>query len=364
MQKTVTYRQLVFTLFIVIITISVITASETQALSAGHGAWLPLIATGLIFGIQASLIVKLNRMFESKTLFEYSGKIAGKFTAYILALLYYFHFQITSTSYCIAFFEIIKTNFLPKSPSWFLLMVSMPFLGFIAYKGLKNTGRLAEIVGIIFLVVSAFLFITMFFEGRLEYILPLYNKSETGKCFGAIKNSIDQFVGISLLTLIPVSKGDRKMPKVVFFTMVGIALFYVLDVYGCYAMIGLDEIKHYHYPLIDALRLIDYEKIDFLQRVDITYQTIGFIRVFVAKGIVYLAAVEYAGKIFARARRLVVVIVVGLLFFVVDVLALGIPDVLTKLVIVRTCSALIVSFIIPITLLIMAKVKQFGKTNG
>ena len=364
MQKTLTHRQLVFVLFIVIITVSVTNVSKTQALAAGHGAWVPLLLTGLIFGSMATVIVRLGRMYEGDTLFEYSAKIAGKFTAYLLAVVFYFYFQLFSTYYCYTFFDMIKTNFLPKSPTWLLLLVSMPFLGFIAYKGLTNAGRLAELLGIIFLAVSVLLYVTMLIQGRLEYLLPLYIRSETGRYISAAKNTVDQFIGIALLTLIPVGKADRTMPKVVFFTLVGIAVFYILNVYGCYAMIGLDEIKHYNYPLIDALRLVEYKKIEFFQRVDITYQTIGFMRVIAAKGIVYLCAVEYLCKLFSKARRIAIVVAVGVLFYIVDMISLGIPDIQVKLFTIRTVTALVTCLFIPSALFVLAKVKQRGKKNG
>ncbi len=350
-------------LYITVITVSVITAPKTQALSAGHGAWVPLLCTGLIFGIMAVITVKLNQMFEGDTLFEYSAKIAGKFVAYILAFFYILFFMLDSTFFCITFFDLVKVHFLPKSPEWALILVSMPFLGFIAYKGLTNAGRLSELIGFVFLIVSLIISVTMFFEGRLDNILPLYIPSETGQYFNAIKDTIDQFVGLSLLTLIPISKADKKFSRVVFLTFIGIALFYIIDVYGCYAIIGMDEIKQYNYPLIDAIRLVEYKRVEFFQRVDIAYQTIGFMRVFVAKGIVYLAVVEYVCKILPKARRITVVVCLGVLMYSIDVFASYVPEIIAKLFFMRTISVILASFIIPLTLLIIAKVKQHGKKN-
>jgi spore germination protein (amino acid permease) len=371
MRPIVTNRQIVLILYITIITTSVINVAKMQAISSGHGAWIPLLITGVLFGIMASIIVSLNKQFEGDTLFEYSGKIAGKFVgrsagkfvAYLLAIIYTLYFMVYSSYYCITFFQLIKANILTQSPEWALLLISMPFLGFIAYKGFTNTGRLAELVGIVYLIVSLILFVTMFVQGRINYILPLYVKSETGRYFAAIKGTMGQFVGISLLTLIPIKKSDKKIGKVAFWTMIGIAVFYIMDVYGCYAMIGLDEIKHYNYPLVDAIRLVEYKKIEFFQRVDITYQTIGFIRVFVAKGIIYMAVVEYLCKIFSKAKRLVIVIITGFLLYTTDIIALGIPDIRAKLFMIRTYYAYAVCFIIPLALLMMAKVKKNGKKN-
>lgn len=351
-------------LYIIVITVSVITVGKTQALSAGHGAWVPLLCTGLIFGVMSVIVINLNKMFEGDTLFEYSTKIVGKAIAYILAIVYVIFFCVDSTYFCITFFGLVKSNFLPKSPQWALLLVSMPFLGFIAYKGMTNAGRLSELIGIVFLVVSLIITITMFFEGRIDSILPLYVKSETGKYFSAIKDTIDQFVGIAIITLIPVRKADKKISKVAFFTMIGVALFYILDVYGCYAIIGMDEIKNYNYPLIDAIRLVQYKQIEFFQRVDIAYQTIGFMRVFAAKGIIYLAIVEYLCKIFSRAKRLAIVIYSGVVLYAIDIFAFGVPEISVKLFGLREIFALVVSFFIPTMLLIIAKVKLNGKKSS
>lgn len=364
MRQTVNNRQLVFVLFITLITTSVINVAKAQAISAGHGAWLPLLCTGLMYGGMAVVFVSLNKMFEGDTLFECSGKIIGKFGSYIVAIVYIFFFIIFSSYYCITFFQMVKADFLPQTPTWFLLLVSMPFLGFFAYKGIMNSGRLAELVGIIYLLVSLILFITMLIQGKITNILPLFIRSETGQCFAAIKDTMSNFLGISLLSLIPVSKADKNVSKVVFFTLIGITLFYILDVYGSYAMIGMDEIKHYNYPLIDAIRLVEYKKIEFFQRVDITYQTIGFIQIFVAKGIVYLAIVEYICKLFPKAGRLLIVILSGIFLYSIDIIALGVPKISNKLFALRTYYSIVVSFIIPGALLIMAKVKKNGKKSS
>lgn len=364
MRQTLNNRQLVFVLFITIITTSVINAAQTLATTAGHGAWISLLCTGLLYGAMAVVFVSLNKMYEGDTLFECSVKIVGKFGAYVLALVYIFFFIMFSSYYCITFFQMVTADFLPKTPTWFLLLISMPFLGFIAYKGFMNSGRLAELVGVIYLIVSLILFVTMLIQGKITNILPLFIKSETGRSFAAIKDTANNLIGIALLSLVPISKTNKKISKVVFLTVVGIALFYILDVYASYAMIGIDEIKHYKYPLIDAIRLVEYKRIEFFQRVDISYQTIGFIQIFVAKGIVYLAVVEYMCKILPKARRLVVVIAAGILLYSIDIVALGVPNISIKLMALITYNSVVVELIIPCALLIMAKVKKNGKKSS
>jgi spore germination protein len=363
MQYTLNNRQIVFVLFVTIITGSIINVARTQAISAGHGAWIPLLCTGLIYGIGAVLIVHLNKIYEGDTLFEYSGKIIGKFGACLLGIIYVLFYALVFSYYCIGFFQMVKANFLPKTPELILLLISMPFLGYIAYKGYRNAGRLAELVGLAFLVVSVILFVTMFIQGKLSNIMPLYIRYETGRYFTAITNTVNQYAGITLLTLIPISKSNKAVSKAVFWTFIGLAVFYTLDVYGCYAMIGADEVMHYNYPLIDAIRLIEYKKIEFFQRVDIAYMTIGFIRVFVAKGIVYLLAVEYLSRILPKAKRLALVIAAGIVLFISDAVALDIPNVTKYLDLIKTFYSVLVTFVIPGSLLIITKAKKNEKSS-
>jgi spore germination protein (amino acid permease) len=364
MRQMINNRQLVFLLYITIITTSVINVAKIQSTSSGHGAWIPLLCSGLIYGILAVLIIKLKRTFAGDTLFEYSGKLVGKFGAYVLAVVYTVFFILFSSYYCITFFHMVRANFLPKTPEWLLLLISMPVLGFIAHKGFTNCGRLAELVGSVYLAVTLILFATMLHQGRISNDLPLFVRSETGKYFSAIKNTLNEFAGASLLTLIPTAKADKKRSRIIFLMYIAIALYYILDVYGSWAMVGMDETSHYNYPLIDAIRLVEYKKVEFLQRVDITYQTIGFIQIFAAKGIVYLCIVEYMCKLFPKARRLVIVVITGILAYSIDVFALGIPNISNRLFAIRSYYSLVVSFVIPCALLIIAKVKKNGKQNG
>lgn len=360
MKNTVTNRQLFYLLFVTLTTSSLIPAAKDLAVSAGHGAWIPLILTALLFAVMASIIIRLNSMFPGDTLFEYSGKIFWKFVPYLLAVIYILYFSAISCYYCTTFFALIKANFLPETPEWALLLFTMPFLGLIAYRGITNAARLVVIVGFLFLFVSVILFVTMFFEGQLSHVLPLFIKSELGSCFTAIKDSFRLYTGISILTLIPISQANKKPSKFVFFSILGIGLFYLISVYGCYAMIGIDEIKYHKYALIDAIRLIRYMKIEFFQRVDILYMTLGFMRVIGAKSFVYLAVTEYLCKILPKAKRSIIIIVVGVVFYFIDLFAFGVPNVEQKFNYVLSTFAFFASFLIPLTLLITAKVKKYG----
>ena len=213
MQNTVTNRQMVLLLFVTLSTSSVATIAKTMALSAGRGAWLTILLMALVFGALAAMMVHLNKMFDGKTLLEYSRELTGGFAGTVIGLFYLVYFFVFSVFYCNSFTSLVQADFLLKTPAWGLLVAGMPVYGLIAYKGIRNAARLAEIVGVLFFLVSVILLVSMMIEGTFSYVLPLFNISEIGKYIRALKEAAEPFLGIELLLLIPFMKKDDKTKK-------------------------------------------------------------------------------------------------------------------------------------------------------
>jgi spore germination protein (amino acid permease) len=362
-ENSVTNRQMVCMLAAAITTMSSVTIAKTMALGAGHGAWFTILLAAVIFGAAAAVIVILGKMYEGKTLFDYSGEILGRRAPYVLGVIYLLHFTVLSTFYCSGFLEVLHSGILIRTPEWIILIFGMPVYGLLAYKGVTNIGRVSEIVVVIFFSTSIILTVTMFLEGRLNNILPLFVPSQTGKYIVSLKDAVEPFAGLEILTIIPFTAKNKKAARAGFFTIIGLGLFYLLDVYGCYAVMGMEEVKFHNFPFIDAIRLVEYKKIEFLQRVDIIYDTIGFMRIVVGKGIVYMLIVEYLCRLFPKAKRIAVVVATGAFLYVLSMITIGFPERYNALVPFLTVSTAVAAILIPLLLLIIAKVKRNAKKS-
>lgn len=364
MQNTVTNRQMAFMLFIALTTSTAASVANAMAMSARHGAWLTLLISSLIFGAMAAVIIKLNQLHEGKILYQYSRELTGNFVAFLIGVFYLLYFFLISLFLCNSFDSLIKSSFLTKTPVWAMLLSGLPIYGTIAYKGIRNVGRLAEIIGLIYLIVSVAVFLSMLFQGTFSFALPLYYPPDTGKYLSAIKDTGEHFLGIEILLMIPFMKADKKMPKTVMLSVLGTGLFYILDVYGCYVMIGMEEIAYYKFPLVAAIRMVEYPKIEFLQRMDVVYDTIGFMHVFLGKSIAYLMSVELLCKMIPKANRLIVVIAVGAVIFLGSLTTSHIPDIMRIFASMLKISGFAVAFVIPLILLLMTKVEKNEKKSG
>lgn len=358
MYNKVSNRQIVFILFLVLTSISMIYLPKMMALKAGRGAWFTLLLTSLIFAVMAAIIVKLSKMHDGKVLFDYSRDIAGKITPYVLAIFYVIYFLVVDVYLCLSFTNILKYDFLPKTPQWATLISGIPLFGYIAYKGITNAARLIQLFGFVEFITTIFIGITMLFEGRGNHLLPVFNPSETGRYILSVKDAVIAFLGIEVLTIIPFTKENKKASATTFLSVLGIGLYYVLIVGGCVAMVGFNEIVHYNNAFIAAVRLVQYPTIEFLQRIDILYMTINFMGIFSSKAFVYLVIVEYLCRIFKKAKRLVIVLIVGVAIFILSLVLVtdtGIEKILAEIL---TYSGLVSAFIIPLILLLIAKVKN------
>ena len=123
-------------------------------------------------------------------------------------------------------------------------------------------------------------------------------------------------------------------------------------------MVGLHEIRYYEYPLLAAIRQIQLKNVEFLRRVDILYLTMGLMGIFAGESVVYLAIVEYGGRLLPRVSRAAIVICTGAVIFVLSLIGFGIEnfdEIMSRYI---KYAGLIAAGLIPIILWIIAKVRK------
>ena len=123
-------------------------------------------------------------------------------------------------------------------------------------------------------------------------------------------------------------------------------------------MLGIHDIQNYSYALIEAIKLVDSVV---LERFDVLYLTVGFAGLIAGVCAVYLALVEYAGKLFPKANRKVLVSVLGVAAIVLSLIAAGMQKAELLFGTVITVSGIIAACAIPAMLLAVAKVRHLGQ---
>ena len=88
LKGVVTNRQIFFILLFTLTSGSLISIPKDAYKAAGTGAWFTLMILTIIFSIGVFFIASLNKIFEGKTIFEYSNLLVGKPIAIIINFIY------------------------------------------------------------------------------------------------------------------------------------------------------------------------------------------------------------------------------------------------------------------------------------
>ncbi len=347
---------------------SVIVIPKVMAESAGTGNWITLILTALIFGVAAVIIVSLNSMFQGKMLFEYAPQIIGKPATYIVVIFYVMYFFFIVVYLVTMNARLLKADFFPQTPLWSFPLIGIPVFCFIANKGITNVSRLAELIGVVFIITAIFVHLIMVSQGKISRIQPFFNAAEIKNYVEAFKYSIFPFLGIELLLAIPLTKKNgKKAKRTAFLTIMFIGLFYIFLVESCIMKVGLNDIVNFKDALIVAIRDTSPEKIVIFTRMDILYLTIGFSALFVGFSIVIAVIAEYLSRIFNNIKKSMIITIIGIITYIIFFLVKDLAKYEQFVEDIGTYLGLMTCFVIPVCLLFLAKIRKVqkkGKRNA
>lgn len=363
MKNNITNRQLTFIIVLGLTSLSVTQIPKIVAGKAGVGGWVSILITALVFAILALLIVKLNRMFPEKMLYEYSRETVGKFIGTLFSVIYVAYFMIVFVLLNTSLTNTLKTDFLIETPLWVTLFASQAVAAYGAYKGIRTIARIFEIYGMLFLLTIFVLHFTMLFQGKWENILPFYIPSETGKVLSAIRYLILPFLGVEVITVIPLGNGNQKSGRVTFLSVIAVGLMYIFVSETAIMMIGINEIKVYNDADLAAIRLVELPYFEFLRRLDAVYLVFGLMGMHAGLKISYLCITEYLAKLLPKVKRIYLVLVVGVIVFALGLLVLKIAGSTETIKTVITYYGLAVAGLIPFIIFMIAKVKHHAQKS-
>jgi len=353
--KGITNKQIIFILFLGTTTYSTIYLPKVIATVSGRNSWLPIIVITIMYAIITLMIAKLNNAFQDKALFDYSEKIVGKLFSYIISYYYMLNFFVIYLLLNANLITSIKSNFLQKTPQFVIVLLTILLISYVSYKGITNIARLFVIIGILFLIVTVGLCIPMILEGYIYNIRPFFQASALGNIWEIFKVLVIPYGGIEILFFIPFTKLNKKAPKIAFYTMIFIGLFYVLIVESTIMLLGLNNTVLYHDSFIEAIKIVT---IPVIERTDVFYLTFGLSSLFAGLIIVFTGIVEYASKLFPKIKRPKIIIIFGVILFITNIVLGNVKNIIQIYVIFTPYVVMISTIVIPITLFILAKVKN------
>ncbi|MGE5328774.1 MAG: GerAB/ArcD/ProY family transporter [Deltaproteobacteria bacterium] len=360
MNETLTSRQIAFIIFAAIIG-QTLYIPKFVAESGGTGGWIILALSVPIVIILTYMYTYLGYVHKNKTLYEYSQLLVGKYVTYIFSAVYIIYFFLFFSANSRLLCENINIFIMPKTPvnAIFILLISVIYL--ILSKKLRVIGRLCEFYGTIFMIGMFTVLTIISSQGKLINIRPFFGSVDMITYIKGLPNMIIPFLGFEVLAYIGIARENtKKVFKYTALIVVFIGAYFIYMTEACISVIGVDDITHYKLSLFTTLRSIDVPYLDFLKRLDGVTMVLWFMSTTCHLTVFSYGAVIFISKCFKKIRYEIILPVVLVLSFIIS----KIPQTYNQaedMLKYTSYLTVLTSLIIPLTLLIITKVKKYDK---
>lgn len=344
----------------ILATVDVFIPSEV-AQRAGRDAWLSVVIAAIIGYSMFRLILKLCSLFPNHTLAGFNRLLLGKYVGGLVTVIYILAFLIVSAVALVEFAVIIPTAFKPGS-SIFLwdFTLLLPAL-YVASLGISIPARMNELLlplGLLILLVVAVFNIPYI---NLKEYLPVLENGYLPPLAGAY--TIGGKVGYSLLyfAIFPLIEhkdklktlGNKLTPLLMLALWAGTL---AIPIFGP-ALTGMMI-----FPALEMIRNID---IGFITRLDALMMMIWYMGF-----LIYITAFSYGAAVLTRdlfnlkGYRLVLWFYGLVILIIADFRMINVPLIRTLFLSPLSSMVYILALVIPLLLLIVAKLRGYPKEVG
>ncbi len=149
---------------------------DTVELSGPSSYWAVLVAFIYLapFGL---LVVAMKRRFPDQNIFEAALSIFGKVAGRIINVLYLGFFLFHYGLLIRISVELVSVYFLDRTPFWFLVIILVTGIGYIAYDGLFSISRLAGFVVIPAVSIRVIMQLSALQGLKTTHLMPVFSAS-------------------------------------------------------------------------------------------------------------------------------------------------------------------------------------------
>lgn len=355
MEKGITNRQMVLIMFLVVSAFRTMDIPQMAAITMGRSGWIVILLYAVPFSLVAVMATKLNNMFQDMTLFEYGQILLGKVLSWFLCILlivFYFSVLVYLNE---SMSNIITTDLLPQTQPFLTMGLVIALFGFVVYRGTETMARLFELMGAMYLAVMLLLCLLLLTQSEITNILPLYNPNEGSQLKDALLPFGIVYGGMDLFLMIPFTNRNKGAPKTAFFTMLAIAVQFVLVTEGSIGILGVNNAMVYKDTFIQAIKLADAPVIE---RTDVLYMTVGLGSMFAVLIALIHSIVGIVTRMFPSAKRSLIVIIICLINYIATLAAFGIPAYRSLFKNIVPYLSLLFTGVLPALLYLTASVKK------
>lgn len=356
--------QLGILIIVTVVGVGILTLPRNVVEIANTDGWILILVAGAVT-IGISLVINtLANKFPNETIIEYSRDLAGyplSILIGIILILYYIIFAAFSVR---IFGEVLKMYLLPNTPIEIIIITFLITTIYLVRSGLEGIVRFYEII--IFIMFIPY-FIALFTgTSNLDYsnILPSFQIPPISILTGTLQ-VIFSFIGFEAVFLFIPFVSDRKnMKKTLIIVMSIITFIYLISTIIVLASFGSHEIQTLIWPLMAYIKSIQVPGA-FIEQLEGVIMTIWVLFIFTTLGTIYFSPAFLLTRLTKTKEHKIFVIALLPIIYILSLQPDNVAQIYDWLGVFSMYAGTLVVIIIPIFLLILAKIRKKGlKSNG
>ncbi|MCQ1529081.1 GerAB/ArcD/ProY family transporter [Lutispora saccharofermentans] len=342
-----------------IVGVGIFSLPSQLAKTAGTDAWFIIIIGGIINMIALYIILVLANRFPGRTFSEFTGEIIGKVPAILLNLIYAAYFAIFIAYEARLLNEVVKVFLLFRTPSEVIIISLILVCTYAVRGGVECIGRVMELFFPVLFIPLFFILLPGMAGFKMTNMLPVFQDIPS-KILLSIPIMSLSFAGYEvLLFYIGFMDKPNKSYLSAPIAMAFITLSYVVITVLCFSVYGENLIKELQWPLLGYVRSINLPGL-FIERLDGVMLGIWVFTVFTTMISFYFALTYSLSKIFGASEQKQFVLPMVPLIYYIALIPDNVAQINRYATYVFQYFGRILIFIVPLMLLIIAKLRKKG----
>lgn len=257
--ESVKQHGLFTTIVVAIIGVSSFSYPREVAGAVGTNGWIIAIIEGLIWYIIAYMTYRVIEINDYNSFYDISINNFGKIIGFLVSI-FFIMYNLTIISIQMRMFvEVLKMYLLEKTPTEFILIVTILTGEYIIRSDISSLVKFNEVA---FLIMScAIIFVMVFSLNKADFtnVFPILT-SKPVDYIRAFCTTMFSFAGIQILYLVcPFVKNKKIIPKTIFKGIGYVVGFYVFLVVFTLAILTKEQVKVILWPTIAMVKCINIQ---------------------------------------------------------------------------------------------------------
>lgn len=350
-------KEIMFAIPSLLIAVFILTLPrQLSTYTLGSDGWISIVIACMIAIGFTWIAATLASRFPKQSFYTYTSKLISMPLAFVLTLSYVFYFMFY-TAYEMRALTIITNQYLlDRTP---MEVIALTYLLVVIY---AVSGERVGLFRLNILFLPIILFITLLvalFNLRImemKNFYPMFQTSAMGYARGTLE-SLYSFTGFEILLFyIALMNKAKKAPKYACYGIVIVGVLYLLVLFVSIGVISNMALQQILFPVIEVAKEVEVPG-GFFERFESVYFTIWIMALFNTTALYYDVTVIALTSVFTKFTKVTVVISIAPIIFITGMLPQDFNG-LTKMAEYLSYTGIVMAFVIPTFLLLIAKLRR------